>query len=131
MPFVHIQQGIYTKGNMSLKDACSNLCSMMIAFYFLQALSCIYTSLTLMARKQSTSISYTELDGYSQASYRLIEITKKPLRFLITSIQVEGDKICVTCQGDSISYYRFNSETSKLEYCKRYLFVLNKGDKQY
>ncbi|KAI9498542.1 hypothetical protein BDB00DRAFT_389560 [Zychaea mexicana] len=49
---------------------------------------------------------------------KLVEITRKALRFLITSIHVDGDTICVTCQNDSISFYTYNEEHRKLAFLK-------------
>lgn len=51
---------------------------------------------------------------------RLVEVTKKTLRFLITSISLNGDRICVGSQRDSMSFYRFNPETKNIEFLKRY-----------
>lgn len=51
---------------------------------------------------------------------RLMEVAHVPLRFTITSIHEVGDRICVTSHTDSLSFYRFNSETNQLEFLKRY-----------
>ena len=55
-------------------------------------------------------------------SLRLVEITRKTLRFLITSIHVVEDKICVTCLNDSITLYTYNEDEQKLDFWKRYYF---------
>ena len=52
-----------------------------------------------------------------------MEIARKALRFLITSIHVNEDKICVTCQNDSISFYTYNEEERKLDFWKRYIIL--------
>ncbi|KAG0185386.1 hypothetical protein DFQ28_009413 [Apophysomyces sp. BC1034] len=49
---------------------------------------------------------------------RLTEIAHKTLRFLITSIHVADDRICITSQTESISFYKFNNDTKKLEFLK-------------
>ncbi|KAF7722978.1 hypothetical protein EC973_002447 [Apophysomyces ossiformis] len=49
---------------------------------------------------------------------RLAEVTKKTLRFLITSIHVVGDRICITSQTESISFYKFNEDARRLEFLK-------------
>ncbi|KAI8072258.1 uncharacterized protein B0P05DRAFT_178741 [Gilbertella persicaria] len=50
---------------------------------------------------------------------KLIEVAHKLLHSTITSIHGDGERICVTCHNDeSISFYRFDSDTSTLHFLK-------------
>ncbi|CAO3616897.1 unnamed protein product [Cunninghamella blakesleeana] len=46
----------------------------------------------------------------------LVEITHKVLRFPITSIHVAGDRICVTCETESVSFYKYDDASKQLEF---------------
>lgn len=51
---------------------------------------------------------------------RLVEVTQTSLRFTVTSIHEDGDRICVGSHTDSLSFYQFDPETSTLEFLKRF-----------